>query len=293
MNVKELRERVKAINERLGVLDKELDGATAERLAAIDTEVKDLIKERTEKTAAIAAETRRAFDGGEVVETPTQAEARQKVLEERVAKLKQNRAISIDGADLLVKTHQGTNINATFNEVSHLVDKVGVESVQGGESFQQAYMKTYGVGGYTAEAANYTNSEPTWGYADINKSKITAYTEISEEFEKLAPSYYMAEIEKNLSISLKKKLAVEILFGDGTTNHLVGIFDDGATAIDPLLDAEISVIDENTLDDIIYAYGGDEDFSAGVLVLSKADLRAFAAVRGTADATVDLFVIGS
>jgi hypothetical protein len=145
MNVKELRERVKAINERLGVLDKELDGATAERLAAIDTEVKDLIKERTEKTAAIAAETRRAFDGGEVVETPTQAEARQKVLEERVAKLKQNRAISIDGADLLVKTHQGTNINATFNEVSHLVDKVGVESVQGGESFQQAYMKTYGV----------------------------------------------------------------------------------------------------------------------------------------------------
>ena len=68
---------------------------------------------------------------------------------------------------------------------------------------------------HTAEGADATESEPTWGYARIDKTKITAYTEVSEEFEKLKPSFYLTEIQRNLTISLRKTLAKEILIGNG------------------------------------------------------------------------------
>ena len=46
------------------------------------------------------------------------------------------------------------------------------------------------------------------------------------------------------------------------------------------VDLEISEINENTLDDIVYAYGGDEEVEGGcVLILNKNDLRAFAGLR--------------
>lgn len=275
------RQRILELNNRIAELDTELETATVERIAEIDKEAKGLISERNKLEVELRQETRAGFAAGTPEERPGVTD---QDMEERARTLKQGRAISIDGVDLLSINHQASNINQTFNQVSTLVDQIGVTALNGGESFKQAYVKGYGIGGYTAEGVTYTNSEPTWDYVEINKAKITAYTEISEEFEKLAPAYYLAEVKKNLQISLKKKLAVEVLAGDGSTGHLVGIFDaTHATAIETAKDISISAIDENTLDDLIFAYGGNEDLSDGVLILSKADLRAFAKVRGTQD----------
>ncbi|WP_218059065.1 phage major capsid protein [Orenia metallireducens] len=78
----------------------------------------------------------------------------------------------------------------------------------------------------------------------------------------------------------RKKITREILVGDGATNHLVGIFSTNATAIDPATDVEIAAIDNNTLDNIIFSYGGDEDVEdAAVLILNKKDLKAFSQLR--------------
>jgi HK97 family phage major capsid protein len=275
------RQRILELNARISELDTELETATVERIAEIDKEAKAAIAERNRLETELRQEARQGFQAGNPEERQGQPE---KDIEERARQLKQGRAISIDGVDLLSIDHQAANINPTFNVVSTLVDQIGVTALNGGESFKQAYMKGYGQAGYTAEGVAYTNSEPTWDYVEINKAKITAYTEISEEFEKLAPAYYLAEVKRNLQISLKRKLAAEILVGSGSTGHLVGIFDaTHATAIQTAKDVEISAIDENTLDDLIFAYGGDEDFSDGVLILSKADLRAFGKVRGTQD----------
>lgn len=276
-----LRERILKLNERISTLETELDTATVERIAEINDEVKGIIKERNELEAQLRAETRRGFQAG----TPEERnDVTDEQVEQRARSLMQGRAISIDAVDLLSIQHQGNNIIPTFNQVSSLVDQVGIIGLNGGESFQQAYMKGYAQGGYTAEGVAYNSTEPEWDYVDINKAKITAYTEVSEEFEKLAPKFYLAEIKRNLQIALKRKLAAEILIGDGATGHLVGIFDaTHATAIQVATDTTITAIDENTLDDLIYAYGGDEDFTEGVLILSKADLREFSRVRGTQD----------
>lgn len=273
------KQRILEINNRIADLDKELDNADITRIEEIEKEVKELTMERTKLTKEVAAESRRGFQAGAKVENP-EADT-DKEVEERARSLKQGRALSIDGIDMLSIEHQSNTINPTFNQVSNLVTRLGIKALPGGESYRKAYVKGYGLAGYTGEGDNYTETEPTWDYAEINKAKITAYTEISEEFEKLAPAMYLTEVQNNLRISLLKKLAIEVLKGDGASNHLTGIFSANAKAIESTKDIEITAIDENTLDDLIYAYGGDEDFSAGVLILSKADLREFAKVRGS------------
>jgi HK97 family phage major capsid protein len=144
-------------------------------------------------------------------------------------------------------------------------------------------MKGYGEGGYTAEGADAVQSEPTWGYAQINKTKITAYTEVSEEFEKLKPSFYLKEIQRNLTISLRKRLAREIVKGDGETGHITGILAPAAkvVALETSKDIEIGTIDEHTLSNIVLGFGGDEEVYRGVLILNKLDLKEFLKVRGT------------
>lgn len=276
-----LRDKILELNKRISGLESELDTADMERIAAIDKEVKELIAERNKAEADMRKEVRKGFAAGNPEE---RTQENDEDVQKRARDLMQGRAISIDGVDLLSIDHQASDIKPTFNVISSLVDQIGITALNGGESFKQAYMKGYATAGYTAEGANYSNTEPTWDYAEINKAKITAYTEISEEFEKLAPSFYLAEIKRNIQIALKRKLAIEILKGDGATGHLVGIFDaTHATAIEAAKDVEISAIDENTLDDLIFAFGGNEDLSNGVLILSKADLREFAKVRGTQD----------
>lgn len=183
-------------------------------------------------------------------------------------------------ATIVVPNHYGTEINPTFNVVSSLIDGVAHLSVQGGESFRQAYISSIDAGNYTAEGANAANAETHFAYADINKTKVTAYAELTEELFKLPSAIYADTVFQNIRTSMRKLLSKEILIGAGGTNQLVGIFDDGATAIDSNTDISIADITDTTLDQIIYHYGGDEDVEDNaVLILNKTDLLAFAKVR--------------
>lgn len=200
--------------------------------------------------------------------------------EKRGKALKEKRAVTVGSSDVILPKHQATDIKGTFNEVSSIVDRVNIKPLNGGESFEQPYMIGYGTGGYTEEGGDPAEAEPEWSYATINKTKITAYAEDTEELQKLPAAAYDAEVMKGIRIAIRKKLAAEILIGDGDPGHFVGIFDANATAIDPNTDKEIAAIDEKTLDEIIYSYGGDENVEdEAVLILNKADVKAFATLR--------------
>jgi HK97 family phage major capsid protein len=141
-------------------------------------------------------------------------------------------------------------------------------------------VKSHGTGGLTDEGDPYTTAEPTFGYLTISKVKVTAYAEITEELEKLPAADYQGEVLKGVNIALRKKISEQILRGAGTTNTFKGIFSANCEALADAVDLEISKIDENTLDEIVYAYGGDEEVEGGcVLILNKNDLRAFAGLR--------------
>lgn len=201
-------------------------------------------------------------------------------VEERANALREKRSITVSSSNLLTPKHQAKEINDTFTPVSALIDNADIESLNGGESYQEAYVKTYGTGGQTDEGGAYTSSgtEPTFGYADINKVKVTAYAEITEEAEKLPAQDYVAKVEKNMTIALKKKMVEYMLNGTGT-KQFKGIFKN-TTEITGVTDVTVSAIDNTTLDEIIFAYGSDEDTEEdAVLILSKADLKAFSKVR--------------
>lgn len=198
--------------------------------------------------------------------------------ESRGKDLKEGRSVTVASSNLIVPDHASDQIREGWNEVPHsLLDGVSVETFDGGDSYQVPYVKSYGTGDYTAEGADYASAEPVFGYAEINKTKITAYSEMSREALKLPNADYEQKVIAGNRIAIRKKLAREVMHGTGATGHLTGIFVSDTITADPV---EVSAIDETTLDKIIYSYGGDEDVEGGAtLILSKEDLKAFAEVR--------------
>jgi len=270
-----LQKRLNEIEARKAELRKEIDSADEKRLAEI--------KEETEKLMAEEQEIRAKMElTGKLGKPEQKPEARsiETEAEKRGRALKEQRSVTIATTGIVLPEYQASDIKPTFNEVSSLVDGIGKKFLKGGESFKQPYLKGYGTADYATEGGDPATAEPTFGYAEITKTKIVAYAEETEELLKLPAADYGNEVVKGISIAIRKKLNREILFGDGSAGHFVGIFDDGATAIDASTDISIAEITADTLDEIIYSYGGDENVEdVAVLILNKQDLKAFAMAR--------------
>jgi HK97 family phage major capsid protein len=189
------------------------------------------------------------------------------------------RAVTIASNDLVIEKKYSTTLNDTFNQVSGTIDVVNAVVLNGGESYRKGFVKGFGEGDYTAETGNYVETDPEFDYVDINKVKITAYTEITDEALKLPNVAYQSYVAQNIQTAIRKKISKMILTGNGT-NSFVGIFNAPTNVIPTASDLGLSQIDADTLDDIVFAYGGDEEVEGvATLFLSKADLAAFAAIR--------------
>lgn len=206
-----------------------------------------------------------------------------KSAETRGKTLKEGRSISVGSSSVVLPKPTSDTINGTFNPVSALVDRVASITLPGGESYEQPYVSSYGVGAYNTNVTGDANDvETIFGFASMAKTNIDAYQEWPKQVEKLAPAAYASIVQEGIRKAVRTKLSYEIMIGDGTTGHLIGIFDDGATAIDSTTDKSIGAIASDTLDDIIYDYGGLEEVEDdGVLILNKKDLRDFAKLRTT------------
>lgn len=274
-----LEKRLKEIESRLteirGLVDNEND---LTKLDAMDQECSTLQEERStiERKLNIA---------GKVDFKPIVIEAKGKVkdeeLELRGKSLRENRTIQVSSEEILLPEYTASTIAPVpFAQISSLVDRVKTVNLNGGETYKKSFVKSNGIAGTTGEGQAYSETEPDYGYLTITKVKVTAYTEITEELEKLPNLPYQSEVLKNINISLKKKISEQILRGAGTANTFTGIFSDQAVALADSIPLEISTITDTTLDDIIFAYGGDEEVEGGaVLILNKNDLRAFAGLR--------------
>ena len=203
----------------------------------------------------------------------------------RIATPKAKASLSVEQTAPVV--HTAPDLNQTVNPVSALIDMVKAVPLQGGETYQRGFVKDYGAegAGATAEGAVYNDVEPSFGYVTIEKQKVTAYTEEPEEMQKLPNADYDSVIEGSVSKAIRRFLSRQILIGDGTTANLKGIFYNPTKAaeqvIDPATDIEtITAIDDGTLDEIIYSFGGDEEVEGvATLILNKQDLKAFAKLR--------------
>ena len=276
MNLEKRKQEIKVrLNEIKGLTGVE---ATLELLEDLEKEV-DELKEEEETIDRKLAIQRKAVINPIQIERTDQVNKEE--LEKRGVMLKEARVIQVSSEEILLPEHTAPNIAAyPFAQVSSLVDRVKVVNLNGGETYKKSFIKGNGIAGLTAEGAAYSETEPDFGYLTITKVKVTAYTEITEELEKLPSLPYQAEVIKNINIALKKKISEQILKGPGTSNTFTGIFSDQAVALADATPLEISAITDSTLDDIVFAYGGDEEIEGGAyLILNKNDLRAFAGLR--------------
>ena len=243
----------------------------------IDEENKEL-KEEEERKTMNKNEVRKV-----AIETAEERAAQIKAREERADLLKEGRSVTVASSNILLPEHQADKLATyPFQTVTSFMDMVHVINLDGGETYEKAFVKDYGTAGLTNEGEDYTTAEPTFGYATMSKAKITAYAELSEEVLKLPKLDYEAEVVKGVEVALKKKMAQQAIAGAGTTNTFKGIIADGVEALEAKDVVEVSAITDTTLDEILYSFGGDEEvMGTGVLILNKLDLKAFATLRNT------------
>ena len=276
MNLELRRKEIESrLTEIRGLVDNEAD---ITKLETLETETTNLQEERSviDKKMAIAS---KAEIKPIVIDNRTKIDKEK--LEQRGASLRESRVIQVSSEEILLPETTASGLAPVpFAQVSTLVDRVNVINLNGGETYKKSFVKSNGIAGTTLEGQPYSETEPAFGYLTISKVKITAYTEITEELEKLPSIPYQAEVLRNINISLKKKISEQILRGAGTTNTFTGIFSDAAVALADKAALEIEAITDSTLDDIVFAYGGDEEIEGGaVLILNKNDLRAFAGLK--------------
>ncbi|WP_442766390.1 phage major capsid protein [Mitsuokella multacida] len=286
--VEELRsigEDIKRVNNEIeelrGIIADDPSNAVAERTKAVNekgdaAKPEARSKQLDDPEHGFESRGRVDLDGAPTQES---AEARNR---EYGKNLKEGRSITVSGGTIVLPQHTGDTINPSFLQSSNLIDLVRQVPIPGGETYKQPYEISTADANYTSEGAEAAAAEVKFGQATITKAKITAYSEMTEEVEKLAEAPYAEAVLGAVETSLRKKIAKEILVGTGDDNTLTGIFSAKATAIDASTDITISKIDNTTLDAIIYGYGGDESVEGmNLLVLNKKDLAAFARLRNT------------
>ncbi len=305
MNLKEL-------NEKKEELRKKLENAKPEELEEIRKEIEALKDVEIEEEKTSEVDERNLLKGAiedlekrnikpsnaKEIEKANKEERKvetEKIIEERAKDLKEGKAIKIafdnteqrsvtvSGGTILVPKKYKNEISESFNAVSGIVDMLNTVPLNGGESYSVAFEKGYGEGDYTTEGGEYKDIDVDTDYVETGRAKITSYIEVTKEVKKLPAAAYLALISKRVTSSIKKKIGAQAIVGAGTTNTIKGIYNADTKVMpteDGTSDIELAEIDADTLNEITFAYGGNEDVEAPqTLILSKDDLKAFAKVK--------------
>lgn len=266
-----MHKRLLEIEARKAELIKELDGeVTAERIAEIETEQRELAEEEIQLRKKLEIRGRL----GNIEEKPDGAVSE---VEERAAKFVETRAMTIASGKIATPTSTENEVQSSLVSGNGIMNLVDVQDCIG----MGGNLIPYEIPGMTAgvdSEGNSTEGDFQTDYATITPVTVDVYTEVSRETKKLTPVRYMEAVQNAAIKALKKKINALIVNSDNTENpKFIGINKAKACKTTK----EISAIGPTTLREIVLAYGGDDDVEgAAVLMLTKADLQAFGAVRG-------------
>lgn len=209
---------------------------------------------------------------------------------------REERAVVLDDT-ILIPKHKSNTVKAMpFNEVSSILDLVTITPFANGDTYEVPFEYETGEADYTKEVeaggtgGEYHEIGIKFGSSKIRKATLTTYTEISKQFLKTPSANYAERVQLNVVKSMYKKIAKEIIVGAGGDNAIQGILTQpeevqnqkGSNVPNLVIDEdmEIQTIDENTLTDIVYQYGGDNDVEEGlVLLMNKMTLKEFEKLR--------------
>jgi HK97 family phage major capsid protein len=182
-------------------------------------------------------------------------------------------AVATTSAGVIGPTGVGGINDAAGNTVSDFLDLIKIVDATGMAAYKVAYMVEDAAANNRTEGAVPTESNPTFGYVEMTPKMKGLITYISREIRKQSPLQYESKVNESTTRALRKilsKMAIDAALASSLNDSLALTGTTGADLFTPDL-----------LSKIILAYGGDEGVDgAAVLTLNKADLKAFAAVRG-------------
>lgn len=275
--VAELESAQKSTKERLQTIIEEAE--------AIQQEIED-----AEAAAAAAGEGDGDGDGGSEGEERAQrgrhrsgAEFQRRCREfqrtgrmvyENVRSMIKRAAVLSSSNGVVGPTGVGGINDAAGNTVSDFLDLIKITDCTGMAAYKVAYMIDDPTAAAGTEGTIPSESEPTFGSVEFKPSLFNLIAYISREIRKQSPLLYESKVNESVTRALRRilsKLVIDrVLTSDLNTVKTVTAAS-GSALFTPSL-----------LSDIILSYGGDEGVDgAAALVLNKADLKAFAAVRGT------------
>lgn len=295
----ELRGRVDTLNaEMIACDDKETRAKIGETLARLADEIKETESmleniDEPKDDEPKDGETNVVDDARKVIATMENRNESIKgdIMEKRAETFKKESAVKIpadeirsmliSSGEIATPTKVG-GITDPLASVSSIIDMATVEDMAGCGAYKQAYIKAWQDAAAGTEGSAPSPDDLDVGIVNINPQMVNVLTYVSKEIRKQTPLQYLAKVQEGAAIALKKKIAGDIISGNGST-AIYGIYN----AVDKDNDAmiqtvNVSAIGATTLRDIVFAYGGNDNLfgSVGVcLFLNKKDLIAFGDVR--------------
>lgn len=261
--------RMLEIKSRKAELLKESETATVERMAEINKEADELLREET----AIRQKTDLAGKLKPQEETRSEdAEKRAKTFHETRHATRQTRGLLLSGGKIAQPTEVQNTVNGLHEvQTSSLIDLIRVTDCTGMGSYKVPYEKPGLEAGTRTEgsAQNESDAKNLFDYVEMTPTMYDVLAYVSKDIRRQSPIDYETKVIEAVRQALRKKantLAVTAILASGLN-----------------LEQSVSAnkIDHNTLEDLILGYGGDDGIEgAAYLFLNKADLRAFAKVKG-------------
>jgi len=169
-------------------------------------------------------------------------------------------------------------INDAIGAPSSFLDLIKLTDCTGMASYKVSYQSADGEAGAGTEGTVPTESEPTFGSVTLTPALFNIIDYVSKEIRKQSPLNYEEKVTASARRALRRKLnkaAVDAVVASSINESyaLVAAADASTGAV---------LFTPDLLSNLILSYGGDEGVEgAAYLTLNKADLKAFAAVRGT------------
>lgn len=204
------------------------------------------------------------------------------------ANLRQNSTLAT--GPIVTPQGGGANINDGFaGQVSSLINQVNSVSLLGLSSWEEPYVVSdmEAQDGAIAKTSGNARAatDPTFAKAKLAAYEASVTSFVDRNISRLSPADYAGRVQVMALRALYRKVINLIINGDGQGSPaMFGILNAKNTDGDNIFAslADVTSINENTLNSLVFGYGGDEMIGGNArLLLTKKNLKAFGALRGT------------
>ena len=208
------------------------------------------------------------------------------------ANLRRNEGIAM--GTLVTPAGGGSQIHDGFaGAVSGLINQVNTVNLHGLSGWEEPYVVSdpvaVGVDPMTVNGATRATTDPVFAKAGMTAYEANVTSYVPKAAADLSPAQYAAKVQEMALRSLQRKAVALMINGDGTASpKMHGILNakntEGANIFASI--AGVNAIDEDTLAQMVFGYGGDE-MTGGFarLLLTKANLEAFGKLKGDNEKT--------